>query len=55
MRTKTDRTKRREPCHHAPQYETDWLGRTLVGCPICGRWKLLKPKPAPTDPKRLAA
>jgi len=37
------------------QYETDWLGRTLLGCPVCGRWKLLKTKPAPADPRRRAA
>ncbi len=50
-------TRRRGPatCPHAPQYETDWLGRTYVGCPICSRWKLVKGKPAPPDGKRLAA
>jgi hypothetical protein len=37
------------------QYETDWLGRTYAGCPICNHWKLTKPKPAPADGKRLAA
>jgi hypothetical protein len=44
-----------QPCHHAPQYETDWMGRTYVGCPICNRWKLMKATPAPPDGKRLAA
>jgi len=42
-------------CHHVPQYETDWVGRTYVGCPICNRWKVMKAKPAPPDSKRLAA
>src|SRR2546422_6023390 len=28
--------------HHVPQYETDWVGRTYVGCPICNRWKVMK-------------
>ena len=42
-------------CHHALQYETDWVGRTYIGCPICNRWKLMKPTPAPPDGKRLAA
>jgi len=38
---KNDVTKRRSPsaCRHPQHYETDWLGRTYVGCPICDRWK----------------
>src|SRR2546430_12346184 len=38
---KRDVTKRRSPsaCRHPQQYETDWLGRTYMGCPICSRWK----------------
>ncbi len=54
---KSDVTKRRSPnaCRHPQQYETDWLGRTYMGCPICNRWKRLKVKPAPADGKRLAA
>ena len=59
MRAKTNGrgTKRREKrdCKHSVTYETDWLGRTYVGCSICGRWKRLKTKPAPPDSKRLAA
>ena len=55
MRTKTPRMKQRRPCRHPQQYETDWLGRTYLGCPICNRWKLMKPKVAPPDGKRLAA
>lgn len=55
MRLKTPRTKRRQPCRHPPQYETDWLGRTYVGCLICNRWKVLKARPASPQPKRLAA
>jgi hypothetical protein len=47
--------RRRPTCRHPQQYETDWLGRTYLGCPICNRWKLMKAKPAPPDPKRLAA
>jgi hypothetical protein len=47
--------RRRTTCRHLQQYETDWLGRTYLGCPICNRWKLMKPKPAPADAKRLAA
>jgi hypothetical protein len=46
---------RKKPCRHLQQYETDWMGRTYLGCPICHRWKLMKAKPAPPDPKRLAA
>jgi hypothetical protein len=42
-------------CQHMQQYETDWMGRTYLGCPICNRWKLQKPKHAPADGKRLAA
>lgn len=52
MRTKARQAAR---CHHGVRYETDWMGRTYVGCPICNRWKLLKAKPAPATPKRLAA
>ena len=50
-------TKRRSPnaCRHPQHYETDWLGRTYMGCPICNRWKRMKVKPAPADGKRLAA
>jgi len=44
------RTARRAPCRHRPVYETDWLGRTYAGCPVCNRWKLVK-----TDHNRLAA
>ena len=44
-----------EGLYHVPQYETDWVGRTYVGCPICNRWKVMKAKPAPPDSKRLAA
>src|SRR5438105_12444880 len=55
MRRKARRTAPRRPCRHPQQYETDWLGRTYVGCPSCNRWKLTKPKPAPADGKRLAA
>ena len=46
---------RKRPCRHPQQYETDWMGRTYLGCPICNRWKVMKAKPAPPDPKRLAA
>lgn len=42
-------------CRHPQEYETDWLGRTYLGCPLCNRWKLMKPKPVPADGKRLAA
>jgi hypothetical protein len=42
-------------CRHRVQYETDWMGRTYVGCAICNRWKLLKTKAAPADDRRLAA
>lgn len=45
----------RATCRHPQEYETDWLGRTYLGCPICNRWKLMKPKPVPADGKRLAA
>lgn len=55
MRTKARRTAPRRPCRHPQQYETDWLGRTYFGCPICNRWKVTKPKHAPADGKRLAA
>jgi hypothetical protein len=47
--------RRHRRCLHRVQYETDWLGRTYAGCPICGGWKLMKAKPAPPDGKRLAA
>jgi hypothetical protein len=47
-------TKRRR-CGHRVQYETDWLGRTYVGCALCNRWKLLRTKAAPEDERRLAA
>jgi hypothetical protein len=49
------KTKKRTSCRHPQQYETDWLGRTYVGCPICNRWKRMKAKHAPADGKRLAA
>ncbi len=54
---KRDTVKRRSPsaCRHLQQYETDWLGRTYMGCPICNRWKRMKVKLAPADGKRLAA
>ena len=54
---KSDVTKRRSPsvCRHPQRYETDWLRRTYMGCPICNRWKRMKAKPAPADGKRLAA
>ena len=45
----------KKACRHQQQYETDWMGRTYLGCPICNRWKLMKAKPAPPDAKRLAA
>jgi hypothetical protein len=48
-------TIKKKTCHHRQQYETDWLGRTYLGCPICNRWKLMKPKPASANGKRLAA
>ncbi|HMH81631.1 MAG TPA: hypothetical protein VK531_02070 [Gemmatimonadales bacterium] len=48
-------TIKKKTCHHRQQYETDWLGRTYLGCPICNRWKRMKPKPAPANGKRLAA
>jgi hypothetical protein len=54
-RRPVNRRRSSETCRHLPQYETDWLGRTYAGCPICNRWKLTKPKPAPADGKRLAA
>jgi hypothetical protein len=54
---KRDVTKRRSPsaCRHPQHYETDWLGRTYMGCPMCNRWKRMKVKLAPADGKRLAA
>jgi len=55
MRKRTKDRRRRRSCTHRPQFETDWLGRTYAGCPICGGWKLMKAKPAPPDGKRLAA
>jgi hypothetical protein len=47
--------RRRVTCRHLQQYETDWMGRTYLGCPICNRWKLMKPKHVLADGKRLAA
>ncbi len=47
--------RKRQRCVHRVQYETDWLGRTYVGCAICNRWKLLRIKAAPEDERRLAA
>ncbi len=55
MCSKAPRRKRREACQHPQRYETDWLGRTYLGCPLCNRWKLVKAKPAAADGKRLAA
>jgi len=57
MTTKKRAVTKRRPsaCRHPQQYETDWLGRTYMGCPICNRWKRMKVKPAPADGKRLAA
>ncbi len=59
MHAKTNRrsTQRsgRRPCKHPVQYETDWLGRTYTGCPLCGRWKPVKTEVARPDGKRLAA
>jgi len=55
MTTKRAERRRRTTCHHRPEYETDWLGRTYRGCPVCNRWKLMKAKPAPPDSKRIAA
>ncbi|HYL22364.1 MAG TPA: hypothetical protein VEU74_11430 [Gemmatimonadales bacterium] len=46
---------KRQRCQHPVHYETDWLGRTYVGCPICNRWRLLKTKAAASEAKRLAA
>jgi len=45
----------RSVCKHQPRYETDWLGRTYVGCPVCGRWKPVKRQAPPPETKRLAA
>jgi hypothetical protein len=42
MRTRAPKPKRRATCRHPVRYETDWLGRTYAGCPLCNRWKLLK-------------
>ncbi len=47
--------RKKKACRHLLHYETDWLGRTYVGCPVCNRWKLMKAKPAAADGKRLAA
>jgi len=58
MQAKKPRATRRHTritCRHLQQYETDWLGRTYVGCPICNRWKRMKSRHAPADGKRLAA
>jgi len=59
MATRTDRRAPRRPgrrgCKHPVRYETDWLGRTYAGCPVCGRWKLQKTEVARPDGKRLAA
>src|SRR5207244_6496174 len=46
MRTRrTGVSKRRvTACRHLQQYETDWMGRTYLGCPVCNRWKLMNPK-----------
>ncbi len=52
----TPTTRRgRRMCKHQPRYETDWLGRTYVGCPVCGRWKPVKRQAPPPETKRLAA
>jgi len=45
----------RRGCKHPVRYETDWLGRTYAGCPLCGRWTRLKTVVARPDGKRLAA
>jgi len=58
MATRTDRRAPRRAgraCKHPVRYETDWLGRTYAGCPVCGRWKLQKTEVARPDGKRLAA
>ncbi|HEX9282898.1 MAG TPA: hypothetical protein VF882_03855 [Gemmatimonadales bacterium] len=49
MRRTQQKPRRRRPvrCTHQPTYETDWLGRTYVGCAVCGHWKLLKTQPPP--------
>ncbi len=53
---RTPRAARSGPCGHGLYYETDWLGRTYLGCPVCERWKLVKAKPAANgEPKRAAA
>src|SRR5579884_3370144 len=53
---RTPRAARSGPCRHGLYYETDWLGRTYLGCPVCERWKLVKAKPATNgEPKRAAA
>jgi hypothetical protein len=50
------RPPRSGPCRHGLYYETDWLGRTYLGCPVCERWKLVKAKPAASrEPRRAAA
>ena len=43
------------PCRHRAENETDWLGRTYIGCPVCRRWKLVKPHAAVPDHRRWAA
>jgi hypothetical protein len=42
-------------CEHRVEHETDWMGRTYVGCPVCHRWKLVKPHAAVADARRWAA
>jgi hypothetical protein len=56
-KTKAVRTARRSRirCEHRPQHETDWLGRTYIGCPVCNQWKLVKPHAAEPDDRRWAA
>jgi len=59
MRRRHTTKRRRSPgqvrCRHRLQHETDWLGRTYVGCPVCGRWKPVKTRVAEPDGRRLAA
>jgi lipopolysaccharide biosynthesis regulator YciM len=56
-KTTINHTARRAParCRHRVQHEADWLGRTYVGCPVCNRWKPVKPRAAAVDARRWAA
>ena len=42
-------------CTHRLQHETDWLGWTYFGCPVCHQWKAVKPRAAVADARRWAA